>query len=276
VNRARRLLPVAALAILAACGPGHATSAPYRPAGALSGHEGGFVLYQRDCAWCHGNQGSGTPNGPTLLAGTAGPALTDFMLSTGRMPVAFPGQKDALHGPSVYTPAEIAAIVDFVRSLNPPGPEVPVVDLGGADLARGRDLYQENCAPCHSMTGAGGALATGKTIRVNGYALPGHVGLIAPSLLHSTPQQVVEAMRSGPPGMPVFGPQAISDPDANSVALFVQQLQREGDRGGLGLGGIGPVAEGAVGWIVGLGLLLLLVRWIGTGGRDATGHGEGR
>jgi len=196
------------------------------------------------------------------------------MLTTGRMPVALPGQKDAVHRTSVYTPAEIAAIVDFVRSLGPPGPEVPAVDLARADLVKGRELYQENCAACHSMTGAGGVLATGKTIRVNGYALPGHVGLIAPSLLHATPEQVVEAMRSGPPGMPVFGPQALPDEEADSIALFVQQLQREGDRGGLGLGGIGPVAEGAVGWIVGLGLLVLLVRWIGTGGGDPTGPGE--
>lgn len=273
MSRARRLLPMAVLALAGACAPGHA--APYRPAGALAGPAGGFVLYQRDCAWCHGNKGQGTHNGPTLLAGTAGPALTDFMLSTGRMPIAAPGQKDAVHSTSVYTPAEIAALVGFVRSLNPPGPDVPAVDLAGADLARGRDLYQENCAACHSMTGAGGALATGKTIRVNNYALPGHVGLIAPSLLKATPQQVVEAMRSGPPGMPVFGPQAIPDQDADSIALFVRQLQRGGDRGGLGLGGIGPVAEGAVGWIVGLGILVLLVRWIGTGGRDSAGHGEG-
>ena len=29
-------------------------------------------------------------------------------------------------------------------------------------------------------------------------------------------------------------------------------------------GVIGPVVEGAVGWLVGLGLLLLVIRWIGT------------
>jgi ubiquinol-cytochrome c reductase cytochrome c subunit len=35
-------------------------------------------------------------------------------------------------------------------------------------------------------------------------------------------------------------------------------------RGGGNLGGLGPVTEGAVAWIVGLGILLLFTRWIGT------------
>jgi hypothetical protein len=30
------------------------------------------------------------------------------------------------------------------------------------------------------------------------------------------------------------------------------------------VGRVGPVIEGAIGWIVGLGLLVIFVRWIGT------------
>ena len=39
---------------------------------------------------------------------------------------------------------------------------------------------------------------------------------------------------------------------------------RTQNRGGAtDLGRVGPVAEGAVAWIVGLGLLMFLARWIG-------------
>jgi ubiquinol-cytochrome c reductase cytochrome c subunit len=274
MKRVRITVILALPAILAACTHFTGQSAPYRPRGQLTapqlGPTNGFVLYQRDCAWCHGNEGQGTANGPTLLAGTAGPALTDFMLSTGRMPIDFPGQKNATRRETPYTPAEIAGIVDYVRSLRPPGPDVPVVDLSRGNLAQGRELFQENCAACHSTTGTGGALATGKAAAVNGFRQPGSIGLIAPSLLQASPTQVVEAMRTGPPGMPVFGPDAFPDQQADSIALFVDELQRSGSRGGATLGGIGPVAEGAVGWIVGLGILLLFVRWIGTSMRQAS------
>ena len=36
------------------------------------------------------------------------------------------------------------------------------------------------------------------------------------------------------------------------------------DPGGIAAGHIGPVSEGAVGWLIGLGLLLGVSRWIGT------------
>lgn len=278
MRAARPVALVSALAaplVLTACSYFHQGQAPYRPAGgvALPATTSGFQLYQRDCAWCHGNRGQGTANGPTLLAGTAGPALTDFMLTTGRMPVAQPSDKDALHRNAAYTPQEIAAIDDYVRSLGPPGPDIPVVDTARGTLAEGLRLYQQNCAACHSTTGEGGALATGKPGVVNGYTLTTK-GLVAPPLLKATPAEVAEAMRTGPPGMPVFGPTAFPDTQVDSIARYVVFLQRTKNPGGFALGRIGPVAEGAVGWLVGLAILVLLTRWIGTA-LPKPGHGHG-
>jgi ubiquinol-cytochrome c reductase cytochrome c subunit len=255
--------------------------APYRPAGGVVSPAAGngAQLYQRDCAWCHGNRGQGTANGPTLLEGTSGPALTDFMLTTGRMPVTDPGQKDALHRNPAYPPEAIAAIVAYVQSLGTPGPQIPVVDLSRGNLTQGLNLYQANCAACHSTTGEGGALATGKPGVVNGYVLL-QKGLVAPPLLKTTPTQVAEAMRTGPPGMPVFGPSAFPDDQVDSIARYVVALQHAKSPGGFELGRIGPVAEGAVGWLVGLAILVLLTRWIGTGlpkpgHHEGAGHGAG-
>src|SRR2546421_2175254 len=277
------LLAIVAPLILGACPYFHGQAAPYRPAGGLGspapatqaarGPAEGFQLYQRDCAWCHGSSGQGTSYGPNLLEGTAGPALTDFMLSTGRMPINDPGEKDSLHRNPIYTPEEIGAIVAFVESFGAPGPPIPTVDPGRGDLSAGRDLYQANCAACHSTTGIGGALATGKPGIVNGFVLSSQKGLVAPPLLKATPTQVAEAMRTGPPGMPVFGPSDFPDDQVDSIARYVLALQRAKSPGGFALGRIGPVAEGAVGWLVGLAILVLLTRWIGTGLPKPGHHG---
>jgi ubiquinol-cytochrome c reductase cytochrome c subunit len=269
------LLPALVLALLfgGGCSYFQGQAAPYRPAGGIvsSGPANGMQLYQRDCAWCHGNRGQGTANGPTLVGG--GPALTDFMLSTGRMPVTSPSQKDALHRDPAYSPQDIAAIVAFVNSFGPGGPDIPVVDPARGKLSEGLNLYQANCAACHSTTGEGGALATGKPGVVNGYVLTTK-GLVAPPLLKATATQVAEAMRTGPPGMPVFGPSTFPDDQVNSIARYVIALQRAKSPGGFALGRIGPVAEGAVGWLVGLAILVLLTRWIGTG-LPKPGHHDG-
>lgn len=264
---------------LAGCSNAHPLTAPYRPVGGLTSPApqppSGFFMFQRDCGWCHGSRGQGTVNGPSLLAGTNGGALTDFMLSTGRMPIDSPGEKDALHRQSFYTPADIAAIVSYVESFGAAGPPVPTVDLSMGTVREGQQLYQANCAACHSVTGEGGVLATGKNAVINGYVVPSH-GLVAPSLLKASPLEVAEAIRTGPPGMPVFGPGEFTDSQVDSIASYVSFL-RNGkgvDRGGLGLGRIGPVTEGAVAWIVGLGLLALLVRWIGTTMRDEDPRGR--
>ena len=53
--------------------------------------------------------------------------------------------------------------------------------------------------------------------------------------------------------MPVFGAQTLSDQQVSDVAAYVQYLHHPDDRGGLGLGHLGPIPEGFVGWVVGMG-----------------------
>src|SRR5205814_5129624 len=49
----------------------------------------GAALFLHSCASCHGPQGAGTLNGPDIRS--AGAALADFVLRTGRMPLPAPG-----------------------------------------------------------------------------------------------------------------------------------------------------------------------------------------
>jgi ubiquinol-cytochrome c reductase cytochrome c subunit len=74
---------------------------------------------------------------------------------------------------------------------------------------------------------------------------------------------VAEAVRVGPGAMPRFSSQAMNDPQVDSVAAYVGRLQEGGNRGGWDLGRIGPVTEGLVAWVVGLGLVLWVVRRLG-------------
>src|SRR2546430_7755891 len=57
------------------------------------------------------------------------------------------------HRDPAYPPEDIAAIVAYVQSLGPPGPPIPQVDLMRGSLTEGLNLYQANCAACHSTTG---------------------------------------------------------------------------------------------------------------------------
>jgi ubiquinol-cytochrome c reductase cytochrome c subunit len=206
----------------------------------------GFDLYVAGCSTCHGVMGEGTGQGPPLVG--VGPAAVDFMLSTGRMPLADPDEQPVRNPPN-YSPVEIASIVAYVTSLGPGGPEIPVVIPESGALARGREIYAANCLACH------GAAAQGAS--VGGEA-------IAPSLHVASPVQLAEAPRIGPGVMPPFDEGIISEEDMNSLVRYVLSLRTGEDRGGLGLGHVGPVIEGLVGWFVGLGLLVLVIRLTGT------------
>ena len=51
-----------------------------------------------------------------------------------------------------------------------------------------------------------------------------------------------------------------SEHEVNSLARYILYLRSNGNIGGLGLGRVGPVSEGFVAWVVGLGLLLIVIR----------------
>jgi ubiquinol-cytochrome c reductase cytochrome c subunit len=206
----------------------------------------GRAEYDRHCTSCHGLGGHGTSQGPPLLG--AGAAAVDFYLSTGRMPLAVAGQQPMRQAP-VFSRGQIDALVAYVTSLYPDGPPVPRANPAAGDLVRGGRLFTENCAPCHGAAAAGDAVGA---------------GAVAPSLWASTPTEIEEAVRVGPGVMPRFGPDELSQRDLDSIARYLLSLRTRPSPGGLSLGYTGPVAEGFVAWIAGLGLIVLAIRWIGT------------
>jgi ubiquinol-cytochrome c reductase cytochrome c subunit len=146
----------------------------------------------------------------------------------------------------VYDRADIDALIAYVTSLAPGG--VPVPTPAPGSLQDGESLYTTNCASCH-----GGALA--------GYAMPG--GDYAPNLRGVTPTQIAEAIRLGPGYMPAFPATTLTDAQVDAIATYVTTLPKLDARGGDPLGAIGPVTEGAVGFVA-VGLLLVGIRLLGS------------
>ena len=224
--------------------------------GAPSGAElvaQGQQLFARSCASCHGASGQGTSFGPSLT--DAGAAAADFELSTGRMPLATGPDTQAKRKPPAFDDQGIQALVAYVASLGT-GPPIPQVNMDQALLSRGQQLFIANCAPCHGATGNGGAVGA---------------GVLAPALNVATPLQIAEAMAFGPGQMPHF---AFGARDANAVVTYVDYLQHAGSPGGFSIGGIGPVPEGFVGWVLGMGLMLLIVVLVGRSWTAKGGDGD--
>jgi ubiquinol-cytochrome c reductase cytochrome c subunit len=206
------------------------------------------AVFLSDCAVCHGNRGEGSTNGPSLRG--VGAATIDYWVSTGRMPLA-PNHRNSgriSRQKPKYPPAELAQLVAYVAKLTGGGPAIPKVSTAHADLGSGGVLYRLNCAACHAWAGTGGALEDRE----------------APSLFAATPTQIAEAVRTGPEPMPAFGNAALDRQQLDDVVAYVRNLDHTDNRGGDPLGHAGPLAEGAVAIILGLGALLIAARLIGT------------
>ena len=226
--------------------------------------EAGKDLFQATCSSCHGLEAQGTSQGPSLIG--AGAAEVYFQMSTGRMPAKEVGAEND-RKPVTFSPQQIEDIAGYVASLGG-GPAIPTaeqVSTEGADTALGSQLFSANCAQCHGFAGAGGALTYGKD---------------APPLTESTPTQIYTAMLTGPEAMPVFSDGALPPQAKRDIIAYITQTRVEPNPGGFSLGRTGPVTEGLVIFLGGLGFLVLISMWITAKRRDPrptgpTGTGPG-
>jgi len=254
---ARRRRPVAGYAVvllgLVAVGGGYAAqSAQGSPANATSPPASqqdttvGRTLFTQNCSSCHGLEAQGTSSAPSLIG--VGAAAVNFQVSTGRMPLKQSGA-EAARKPPVLNAKQTEEIAAYIQSLGggPTVPDASQVSTQGADPGLGQELFTANCSQCHNFVGAGGALTYGK---------------YAPALTASTPTQIYEAMVTGPEAMPVFNDTTITPSEKRDIIAYITQTRSEPNPGGFSLGRIGPVTEGLVGWIGGIGGLVLVAMWI--------------
>jgi ubiquinol-cytochrome c reductase cytochrome c subunit len=212
----------------------------------------GSELFAGNCASCHGIAGAGISH-PRPGAGAipgAGPSLrgvgaraADFYLRTGYMPLS------SIHNePSnervLFSDKEIRSLVAYVASLGS-GPAIPSNGPGGT-LSAGEQSFSLHCAGCHQIDARGGYV-TGSSV---------------PPLTDVTATQVAEAVRIGPYLMPRFSTSQISDRELNSIIKYVLAQRHPDNRGGWGIGNIGPIPEGLVAWWIGGPLLIISCRLV--------------
>jgi ubiquinol-cytochrome c reductase cytochrome c subunit len=222
------------------------TGAQAAPTTAQENIANGQVLFEATCSSCHGLDAQGTDQAPSLIG--AGAAAVYFQMSTGRMPAKEVGAENG-RGPVKFTEQEILDIAEYIQSIGG-GPEIPTpaqVSTVGADTALGSQLFMANCAQCHGFAGDGGALTYGK---------------YAPALTLSTPTQIYTAMLTGPESMPVFSDGALTPSAKRDIIAYITETRTEPNPGGLSLGRIGPVTEGLVVFLAGMGVLVLIAMWI--------------
>lgn len=229
--------------------------------------EDGRLLYLQNCASCHGNAGEGSSVAPPLAS--SGPAGLDFYMRTGRMPLARLGTP-GYEQPPQLSQAAIDAIIEYASAFSE-GPQIPTVTTG-TDLSRGWEMYVNNCAACHGVTGEGGSVGPGIT---------------APTLGGGDSRTIAEAMLIGPGAMPKF---AFAQADVDSIVSYVHTLDNPPTPGGFSLPGGGPVIEGALAAVLGIAGLIVISRWVAkrdslpasatatqdAHGEDKLAHGEDR
>jgi quinol---cytochrome-c reductase cytochrome c subunit len=201
-------------------------------------------LFTQACSGCHGERGEGMPgSGPSLKG--VGAAAADFYLETGRMPLSAPHVPPQRTKPP-YNAQARRELTAYIASLgaNPP---IPAVHPRRGDVQQGFAAFTDHCAGCHAITARGGVAPPGA----------------APALQQANATEIAEAVRVGPYLMPKFSERQIDQHTLDSITAYVLSTHSLPDKGGWGIGNIGPIPEGLVAWLLAGTVLLIVVRVIG-------------
>lgn len=208
--------------------------------------DGGKKLFVANCATCHGTGAQGTSSGPSLVG--VGASAVDFQVGTGRMPLQANGPQAPVKK-AQFSQDQIDQLAAYVASLGP-GPAVPdskYLDASKGDAAAGGGLFRTNCAMCHNVVGAGGALTRGKS---------------APNLQNVSGKHLYEAMQTGPQNMPIFNDANLTPKEKQDVVAYVREASETPSPGGFKLGSLGPVSEGLFIWFFGLAAVIGITVWL--------------
>ncbi len=175
----------------------------------------GRALYVQYCQLCHGAalEGYAADNAPSLSSSTfratASTAFLQAAIERGRAGTAMAGYGTSVGGP--LGPAEVDALVDFVRGGAPAPPVLPPRASRG-DVAKGAQIYAASCETCHG------------TVAQRGNA----VHLANPMFLASATDAYLRvALVEGRPGTAMEPWQAkLSPTEIEDVIAYVRSLAR--------------------------------------------------
>jgi ubiquinol-cytochrome c reductase cytochrome c subunit len=234
----RRTLCIALLGALGICAA--AGAAPPKPGTPAAR---GDHLYGRYCLSCHGANGGGRAQAPSLRG--VGALAADFYLRTGYMPLPRLGLQPRRRR-VLFDERQLDDLTAYVASLGT-GPAIPTPQPARGNLSEGLHLFTDHCAGCHQVVAEGGYVTGG----------------VPPPLEDDDARQIAEAVRIGPYVMPRFTKKAISDRQLDSIVAYVQYAKHPDDRGGWAIGHLGPVPEGLVTWFLAAATLVAVCLLLG-------------
>jgi ubiquinol-cytochrome c reductase cytochrome c subunit len=175
--------------------------------------------------------------GPPLR--NVGAMAPDFYLRVGFMPLS------AIHTEPenqrvLFSNKEILSLERYVASLGS-GPGIPHPRPSRGSISQGQQLFTADCAGCHQSLARGGYVTGARVPPLQGY----------------NPTEIAEAVRIGPYEMPSFSTKQIPKAQLNSIVRYVLSTNHPDNRGGWGIGNIGPIPEGLVTWLIAMPLVLL-------------------
>ncbi|MGO8834292.1 MAG: cytochrome-c oxidase, cbb3-type subunit III [Roseiarcus sp.] len=174
----------------------------------------GAAVFAINCSPCHGAGGQGSPGYPNLNADRWiwGGTLDQIAVTIthGARWDADPDTHSTLMPAfgrdGTLKPDEISATADYVRTLSGNAPDA------GADLAKGKKLFADNCAACHGDDGKG-------NIELGAPNLTTQVWLYGP-----TKADIIHRITVGGGGvMPAWGAK-LDAPTIKTLAVFVHSL----------------------------------------------------
>ena len=200
----------------------------------------GARLFAQNCAVCHGAKGSGGIGVPLSLPSFQATVSNQYLAATirhgrpGRVMPAFSRLSDA----------EVAAIVDYIRSWYKGAPPVFSGAPVKGDPVHGKQLFAAHCAMCHGADGQGGK-GTGVT-----FSRPRGLPIMPPALnnagfLASAPDAMIRSVlihgRAGTP-MISFLKAGLSKTDIDDLVSYVRSFQGEAKAPAAGsVAGLDPV-----------------------------------
>ena len=185
----------------------------------------GAKLYGRNCAACHGENGTGGIGVPLALPAFQSGVSDDYLRKTirhgrpGRVMPAF----------SQLDQAEIEAIVRHVRTWNKGAPATYSARPVKGNPGHGKKLFAQYCAACHGANGEGGK-GTGVT-----FSRPRDLPIMAPALhnpgfLAAASDAMIKAtLMHGREGTPMvsFLKQGLKEKDIDDIVSYVRGFEKQ-------------------------------------------------
>ncbi len=182
----------------------------------------GAMLYARNCAACHGENGNGGIGVPLALPSFQASISDDYLRQTirlgrpGRVMPAFTRMSDA----------QVEALVHYVRAWDKGAAATYTRQPIKGDRAHGKRLFAQHCAACHGAEGGGGE-GTGVT-----FSRPRDLPIMAPALhnpgfLAAAPDAMIKAtLMNGRQGTPMssFLDQGLKEEDLNDIVSYVRSF----------------------------------------------------